>query len=215
MEKRKIQRTGGSSFTITLPKKWIKDNKLKEQDAVFLSSNKSGSLILNAGNFAKKRDKRKLNLDGLSSDEIKREIIANYILGAEEVDIFEEEITRDCRAIVRETLGMLIGFEIIEESTKNIFLKNILSSSKFSFEQSIEKMFAMSQSMLEDGLKAFLEKNKNVDKVIYASTSETYAGSVELGSAKIPTGESVPLSIVDISTLETVMQYQKSGVNTL
>ena len=40
--------------------------------------------------------------------------------------------------------------------------------------------------------------DKSAKKLIYASTSETYAGSVELGVAKIPTGESVPLSIVDI-----------------
>ena len=40
--------------------------------------------------------------------------------------------------------------------------------------------------------------DKNTNKFIFASTSETYAGSVDLGVAKIPTGESVPLSIVDI-----------------
>jgi nucleoside-diphosphate-sugar epimerase len=39
---------------------------------------------------------------------------------------------------------------------------------------------------------------RNTSKFIFASTSETYAGSVELGIAKIPTEESVPLSVVDI-----------------
>jgi nucleoside-diphosphate-sugar epimerase len=39
---------------------------------------------------------------------------------------------------------------------------------------------------------------RTTSKFIFASTSETYAGSVELGIAKIPTKESVPLSVVDI-----------------
>ena len=47
----------------------------------------------------------------------------------------------------------------------------------------------------------FLEwaKNNKIGKVIYTSTSENYAGSIESFGYKIPTSEDVPLSISDIS----------------
>ena len=47
----------------------------------------------------------------------------------------------------------------------------------------------------------FLEwaKNNKIGKVIYTSTSENYAGSVENFGYKIPTAEDVPLSISDIT----------------
>jgi UDP-glucose 4-epimerase/UDP-glucuronate decarboxylase len=35
-------------------------------------------------------------------------------------------------------------------------------------------------------------------RLLFASTSETYAGSVQLGLAPVPTGEDVPLSVLDI-----------------
>ena len=35
-------------------------------------------------------------------------------------------------------------------------------------------------------------------RVLFASTSETYAGSVELGLAPVPTGEDVPLAVIDV-----------------
>lgn len=48
---------------------------------------------------------------------------------------------------------------------------------------------------------SFLEwaKNNKIGKVIYTSTSENYAGSVENFGYKIPTAEDVPLSISDIT----------------
>jgi len=47
----------------------------------------------------------------------------------------------------------------------------------------------------------FLEwaKNNRIGKIIYTSTSENYAGSVENFGYKIPTAEDVPLSISDIT----------------
>lgn len=42
-------------------------------------------------------------------------------------------------------------------------------------------------------------KNSNVKKVLYTSTSENYAGTIDKFGYKIPTPESIPLSIEDVS----------------
>lgn len=46
MEFRKIQFTGRSSYIISLPKKWIKENELKQGDVVPLLINPHGSITV-------------------------------------------------------------------------------------------------------------------------------------------------------------------------
>jgi len=160
MEKRKIQRTGGSSFSITLPKRWIEENKVKEQDVIVLSSLRSGTLIVRSFASLEKQIKRKHDITGLTEEEIRREVIALYILGIEEVKIFAETISQKQRLAVREVIRLLIGFEIIEESSNAVYIKNVLNSQKLSLIQSIEKMFSMAQSMIQDAAASLLEGKK-------------------------------------------------------
>ena len=78
MEKRKIQRTGGSSFSITLPKKWVEAHKLKEQDFV-VSFQDGDSLVVLPASVVQKQIRGKINLDELKEEELKRELISCYI----------------------------------------------------------------------------------------------------------------------------------------
>lgn len=178
MEKRKIQRTGGSSFSITLPKKWIELNKIKEQDAVVLSSLRGGTLVIHSLASLEKQMKRGLVITGLDEEGVKREIIALYILGTEEIEVSAKTITHKQREAIREAVRLLIGFEIIEESMNIIHIKNILSSQKLSFKQSMEKMFTMARSMFKDAAIAFpgdkndlardiIERDVEMDKLYF------------------------------------------------
>jgi len=170
METRKIQRTGGSSFIVTLPKKWIKKHGLKEQDHVNLLFNQSGAITLQPHLPQKKQDK--ICIDNLTKDEIKREIIALYIMGAEEIKVFGKEMIKNGRPAVRTALEILIGYEIIEETTSNILLKNIFNIKKFSFKQNLEKMFIMSQFMLRDSINSFLDNKKVLARDVAARDIE-------------------------------------------
>lgn len=135
---------------------------LKEQDYIILSSFKNGALIVRSLSFLGEQSRRELDVTGLSKEEMNQEIIALYVLGAEEIKIFAKSIDQNQRAAIRETLHLLIGLEIIEESANTINVKNILSSQKFSFRQSMEKMFLMTQSMFNDARTSLLENNKKL-----------------------------------------------------
>jgi len=164
MEKRKLQRTGGSSFVITLPKHWIETQKLKKQDTLIISFRKSGSLVIHPTLAREAKVKRRLQIDGLGEQEIIREIIALYVLGTEEIEIEDGSMTHKKRLAVRSALEMLIGFEIVEEGTKSISVKNILSPEKLNLRQSIGKMFSMVYLMFRDALTVFTENKKTLAK---------------------------------------------------
>lgn len=157
MEIRKIQKTGGGSYSITLPKDWIEANDLKEQSEVRISVRASGGLIVTPEGAATSRAEKVYDITGLSLEEIKRELISLYILGYETILITCDVIPKETRLKIRRTLQVLLGLEITEESSKHILVRNILNLDRISFAESTANMYRMVQTMLEDAIKCFTE----------------------------------------------------------
>lgn len=160
MEIRKLQLTGGSSLAITLPKKWADHFGLKSKDAVVIYSQKSGVLIIQPARHKKQLFKTVLKIDGLTKDMLTRELIAYYISGADEITISGQRITHDQRNRIREVSHSLIGYEIIDESSEEVFIKNIFDATKFPIIQNVGKMFVIAESMFNDAIKAITQNNK-------------------------------------------------------
>ena len=159
MEIRKLQLTGGSSLAITLPKKWVDHFGLKSKDTVVIYSQKSGSLIIQPARYKEQLLKTVLKIDGLTKDMLTRELTAHYISGSDELTIKSKRITRDQRNRIREILQSLIGYEIIDESSEEVFIKNIFDATKFPIIQNVEKMFVIVKSMFNDAIKAITQNN--------------------------------------------------------
>lgn len=160
MEIRKLQLTGGSSLSITLPKKWVDHFGLKNKDAVVIYSQKSGSLIIQPARRKEQFLKTVLKIGGFTKDILTRELIAHYITGSDEVVVKGKKITQDQRNRIREVSQSLIGYEIIDESSEEIFIKNIFDATKFPIIQNVEKMFVIAKSMFNDAIKAIIQNNK-------------------------------------------------------
>lgn len=160
MEIRKLQLTGGSSLAITLPKKWADHFGLKNQDTVVIYSQKSGVLIIQPTHHKKQLLKTVLKIAGLTKDMLTRELIAHYISGSDDVTIKGQKITHDQRKRIREISQSLIGYEIIDESSEEVFIKNIFDATKFPVIQNVEKMLVIAKSMFNDAIKAITQNNK-------------------------------------------------------
>jgi len=160
MEIRKLQLTGGSSLAITLPKKWVDHFGLKSKDTVVIYSQKSGALIIQPARHKKQLLKTVLKIDDFTKDMLTREIIAHYISGSDEVTIKSKKITHDQRNRIREVSHSLIGYEIIDESSEEVSIKNIFDATKFPIIQNVGKMFVITKSMFNDAIKAIAQNDK-------------------------------------------------------
>lgn len=160
MEKRKLQKTGGSSLTITLPKKWTGNLKLRDKDVINVYSQKIGNLILHPASSKQNSTKAEFKIDDLPKERLIRELISHYLSGANQIVIKSQKITLEQRSEIRNLTNAFIGFEIIDESTQEIVIKNILDDTKFPIPQRIEKMFLIAQTMFKDTFIAFSQNDK-------------------------------------------------------
>src|SRR5712691_4381236 len=91
MESRKIQKVGAATLTISLPKNWVTQRRLKRGDQVFLVEDGEALKVLPTQEAAeRKRSTVEFLVDADLCDEpgmLERVIVGNYGLGREKITI--------------------------------------------------------------------------------------------------------------------------------
>lgn len=173
MDRRKLQKTGGSSLTLTLPKKWTELHGLKDKDSVLMHVLRSGVLALWPSEKRVGILTPHLTIDDMNKDTLIRELLACYINGADKIQLHAAEISAEQRMLVREIANrLMVGFEITGESGKKIVLRSVLDAKKFPVQKTIEKMFDLTRTMVDDAGSASSSYNKQLAKDVIDRDAE-------------------------------------------
>lgn len=170
-EKRKIQLTGGSTYTVSLPIKWARETGVKQGDELTLIQRADNSLVITARQDKKEQVKcAEFVLSEKESFECNfRYLISYYLVGYDLVKLlaphgFEAEARKRIKAEVR---NKLIGIEVVEESSKEIVLKSFLKYEDFTLQDAIRSMSKILLSMQEDAIASIDKSEPNLaDDVI-------------------------------------------------
>jgi phosphate uptake regulator len=163
METRKIYKTGGSTFVVSLPKKWVVNSGIKAGDSVMVTP-QEGSVIIEPGMVEKGPSEIEIRVSQiLSREALERLIIAYYLVGYDTIKIhFDEEDTLEYKNGVRNALGLLIGVEVIEDIGEMMTLEILLDQRRMPTNQVLKRMFMIEKSMLTDFIKSVRELNTDL-----------------------------------------------------
>lgn len=163
METRKLQKTGGSTYIVSLPKHWVTASKLKEGDAVSMTIDNRGLLTLDpALGTVKPVSRIEIYVEeGEVGAHFLRRLIGLYISGHDEVVIRSKtRIPPEIRKVVRDFTRRVIGPEIVEESGNSISVQDVADHSHLDMKKILRRMHLMSRSMHADAMDALAENNK-------------------------------------------------------
>jgi len=170
MELRKIQRTRGGTFFVTLPKEWALKNGITRGSVVYTSITSNGRLIIDPRYDLKPRP---LTITIKPTPYLSREIIGKYLLGYDMIRISaKRRITIEQREIVKETVSRLIGLEIIEEDHANIVIQCLLQPAALPPEKVLRREYLISSGMLRDSMTAILQGDTQLAKSVIARDNE-------------------------------------------
>lgn len=160
METRKIYKTGGSTFVVSLPKKWVVNSGIKEGDSVMVTP-MEGSVIIEPGMVDKGPSEIEIKVSQvLSREALERLVIAYYLVGYDTIRIyFDIEDPFDYKRGVRNALSLLIGVEVIEDIGDMMVLEILLDQRRMPTNQVLKRMFMIGKSMLADFIKVAGEVN--------------------------------------------------------
>ncbi len=155
---RSVQKTGGGSFSVTLPKSWAQRHGVREGSKISVLLNDDGSLRLVPEGVETEPPASEIVIRDSST--VTRDIIGGYLLGfdtivAESSRPFTSESLRSLRRTVR----MLVGAEIVEEVPQKIVVKVLLDPRAVAPNIVLRREAALVHRMIVDSLNALVESD--------------------------------------------------------
>jgi len=160
METRKVQVTGGSTYTVSLPKEWATDNDVSGGSVVEFYPEEDSLLL------TPRRENQKvegtLDITGLEGDELTRAVVTMYVSGFDVITLQTTQVSAAQRRTIREATQGLVGLEVIGETSERVRLQDLLDSSELSMNNAITRMRLVSMTMLADAVTALLENDDDL-----------------------------------------------------
>ncbi|MEF8851652.1 MAG: PhoU domain-containing protein [Haloarculaceae archaeon] len=176
METRKVQVTGGSTYTVSLPKDWATANDVSAGSVVEFHSEED--ILLLSPQREDDREEGRLSIDGLEGDQLTRAVMTMYVSGFDVIRFEASRVTASQRRTIREATQGLVGLEVIEETGDRVVLQDLLDSSELSVHNAVTRMRLVSLTMLADAVAALvedddelahdvMERDDDVDRLYY------------------------------------------------
>lgn len=165
--RRKIQLTGGSTFTVSIPKGWAEERDIGSGSVVLLYPFTDRLVVTQPGAESPIR-RTSLNVDAVDADAIGRRIVAAYSAGADEICVASDTgFDSSQRRIVNEAIRNLIGLEVASETEREIIAECLLDPAELSLESTIAQLRQISLSMQERAIGAVLatEEAAEIDEI--------------------------------------------------
>jgi phosphate uptake regulator len=168
---RRIQKTGGSTFIVSLPKSWVTSRGLHAGDVLQFTPRSDGSLTLYAEAGARSgTPKRRVDITNDIPDEhLFRLLVAEYIAGAPLLEIHTpSRMSAHTRDVIRGFGQRMIGPEILEETSDSVILQDVIGPNPLPIPSVIRRMHQMVRAMQTDAMAAF----RGLDAAIARDVSE-------------------------------------------
>jgi phosphate uptake regulator len=155
METRKVQVTGGSTYTVSLPKSWATDHGISAGSVVEFYPEEESLLL--TPKAEEEHTEGTLDISHLEGEELMRAVVTMYVSGFDIINLETPRVTAAQRRSIRDAAQRLVGLEVIGETGEEVVLQDLLDSSELSIVNAITRMRLVAISMLEDAITALVE----------------------------------------------------------
>jgi phosphate uptake regulator len=178
-ETRKIQFTGKSSYIVSLPKPWIMELGLKQGDQIRMVRKGASTLELYPQKFETRFQKIEDATIEIDVEEktptIVRKLISLYFLGFRTINVKPKfgRLNPSQRTAVKEAVRrMLMGSEIISDSTGGITIQVLVNLLELSVDGAFKRMLDLTKSMSNDAILAVKENNLELAQEVINTDDE-------------------------------------------
>jgi phosphate uptake regulator len=149
METRKLQKVGGSTYSVSLPKEWATEHRLEAGMPLRLYPHSDGSLLVRSG----ARDggslgSTELHLPDTDADTLQRALGAAYAVGYDTIALHAPTGFDDAeRRAVRRLADQLVGVSVTETTDDRLTVEILLDTGEVSIRQSVVQLQFTALSM--------------------------------------------------------------------
>ena len=153
---RKLQLTGGATYTLSLPKGWVTSHGLESRDGVQIDWRPSGALRLTPLDTIEDTKRITLSTSSIPEGALLDHLMGAYLSGTDRIILqFSEDELRAIKRVIRIFQRSTRGFEIEDESMNKITLIALINAGELPMRSSLNQMFMQLNSLMRDILEVF------------------------------------------------------------
>lgn len=155
MEIRRVQKTGASTMTVSLPKDWIVANSIKPGTPVVVRVLTDGTISIDPKMQQEKEENRKIIMvdEDETKEHLTRKLIGAYLAGYNIIEVRSKgRLDLDLKHGVKEMSRLVIGPEVIEETSNTIVLHDLSDPVELPQEKCVRRMHLIVDSMHKDAI---------------------------------------------------------------
>ena len=164
---RRIQKTGGSTYIISLPKNWVTSRGLRPGDTLLFTPRADGSLTVFADSMGAAAAQKRVVLVANETDRehLFRRLIAEYIAGYPLLEIRTTgRMSPRTREVVRNFAQRMIGPEILEETAESVVLQDVVGTNPLPIPSILRREHQMVRAMQADAMTALGHRDETIGR---------------------------------------------------
>jgi len=179
-ETRKLQVTGGSTYVLSLPKRWITQNGLEKGSPLLVRQEEDGSLAVLPPELGKPERTEEAIIKVSPEDRSEaliRKTVSVYLLGYNIIHIRAKDQQKEILSTQRNAIktfarNMLVGTEIVIDTSTDLTLQVLLSYPELSVPSALRRMSIITSSMHKDAITALRNIDYQLAKDVRATDYE-------------------------------------------
>ncbi|WP_363466701.1 PhoU domain-containing protein [Halogeometricum borinquense] len=174
METRKVQLSGGTTYTISLPKQWATEQGISPGSTLYLHPDADGTLLIEAGTHQDREDRQvRMDVSSYDTDMLAQAVEAMYLVGIDELVLVDRNgYDDDHFETAMDLCADLSGLQLMETSEKKLVFQNIIDSSSISIRKSTLRMKLIVLAMHRDAVEAVVNNDTALAARITTRDSE-------------------------------------------
>ncbi|WP_254546776.1 PhoU domain-containing protein [Halomarina pelagica] len=174
METRKVQLSGGTTYTVSLPKSWATEQRITSGSVLYLHPDDDGTLLVEAGE-RRETDGRTVELDvsNYAPETLAHAVASAYLGGVDELVLVDrgghDDETIDA---AMDLTANLSGFEVIETGERRLVFQNIIDPSSVSIRKTVLRLKLVALAMHRDAVRAVTEADVGLARQVVSRDAE-------------------------------------------
>ncbi len=154
--KRKVIQLAGKTHVISLPSKWVKNYNIKKGEELEIEE-LGNHILIKPEKSETEQKKISFNIDKLDERTFRYTISALHKLGYDEITLHFEK-PKHKEAIQHLLQNLLLGFIVIEQTSKKVVLKNVSNEIESEFNPTLRRAFLVTLSLANSSLEMMSSK---------------------------------------------------------
>lgn len=159
---RKVQLSGGSTYTISLPREWITRHQIESGTPLHIYDHEERLVMIPKAANEERRIVR-VSAQDYNSEDLALHVMAAYVVGCEDIVVEGQPDQRQRRA-VRDALRGLIGIEVHAETETELVARTMLRVDDLSPKQTLAQIKQLALVMHEDAVRAVLTDDADLGR---------------------------------------------------